>query len=75
MQSLVENAQKGNKDAFVELMENHKQVMYKIAKSYLSSDADVADAMQETVLACYEHLVDLRETRYFKTSMTLHNLN
>lgn len=69
MKHLVKKAQKKDPDAFVTLMEMHKQGMYKVAKSYLSSEEDVADAMQETVLSCYEKLNTLREPRYFKTWM------
>lgn len=69
MKYLVKKAQKGDKDAFVELMERYKQDLYKVAKSYLLCDEDVADAIQDTILACYEHLKDLREIRYFKTWM------
>ena len=50
-------------DAFVELMELHKQSMYKVAKAYLKREEDVADAISETILDCFEHLEDLRETR------------
>ena len=32
-------------DAFVELMELHKQSMYKVAKAYLKREEDVADAI------------------------------
>ena len=54
-------------DAFVELMELHKQSMYKVAKAYLKREEDVADAISETILDCFEHLESLRETRYFGT--------
>ena len=67
---LVKKAQRNDKEAFVELMELNKQSMYKIAKSYLRSDEDVADAMSDTILACYEKISDLREPKYFKTWMT-----
>lgn len=64
---LIKKAQKGDKDAFVQLMERHKQDLYRTAKSYLRSDEDVADAIQETILSCYEHIADLRKLKYFKT--------
>ncbi len=50
-------------------MEMNKQSMYKVAKSYLRYEEDVADAMQETILICYEKLGDLKEPKYFKTWM------
>ena len=35
-------------DAFVELMELHKQSMYKVAKAYLKREEDVTDASTST---------------------------
>lgn len=64
---LLLRARNGDGDAFVELMERHKQSMYKTAKAYLHREEDVADAMAETVLDCFEHLKDLKEPRYFGT--------
>ena len=37
-------------------MEARKQSFYKIARSMLGRDEDVADAVQETVLICFENL-------------------
>lgn len=67
MKYLVKKAQKGDDQAFVELMELEKQDMYKIARSYLRSQEDIADAMQETIVTCYERIGDLRNCKYFKT--------
>ena len=69
LRHLVIKAQNKNETAFVKLMEMNKQGMYKVAKSYLKSEEDVADAMQDTILTCYEKLDSLREPRYFKTWM------
>jgi RNA polymerase sigma-70 factor (ECF subfamily) len=41
--------------------------MYRIAKSYLRNDEDVADAIQDAILACFEKLHTLRSPEYFKT--------
>lgn len=48
-------------------MELEKQSLYKVAKSYLRSEEDIADAMQDTVLTCYEKLDSLKEPKYFHT--------
>lgn len=53
-------AQKKDDQAFVELMERCKSGMYKVARSYLKDDADIADAIQETVINCYEHIGRLK---------------
>lgn len=70
MNKLVKQAQMGDKDAFTKLMEMNMQSMYKTAWVYLKNDADIADAIQETILTCYEKLDTLRNTKYFKTWMT-----
>ena len=67
---LVKKAQRGDADAFVELIEQHKQGLYKVAKSYLRCEADIADVMSETVLSAYEHIGELRTAAYFKTWIT-----
>ena len=70
MKKLVRKAQVGDADSFIELMELNKENMYKIAKSYLRSDADVADAMQETTLKCFERIESLDNPKFFKTWLT-----
>lgn len=67
---LVMQAQRGDADAFVELIEKHKKSLYKVAKSYMRCEEDVADAMSETVLSAYEHIKELKNPMYFKTWIT-----
>ena len=67
---LVKRAQRRDMEAFVDLMEKHKTGLYKVAKSYLRSEEDVADVMQETVLSVYEHIQELKSVSYFKTWVT-----
>lgn len=67
---LVKRAQRDDVGAFVELMEKHKTALYKAAKSYLRSEEDIADVMQDTVLAAYEHIGELKNASYFKTWLT-----
>lgn len=70
MEELVRKAKQKDPDAFAELMRLHMQSMYKIGKAYLSSDEDVADAVQDTILTCYEKISHLKQDKYFKTWMT-----
>lgn len=67
MEELIRRARAGDGAAFVELMEGQKSAMYKVARSFLHNDADAADAISETVLACFEKLGTLRQPRYFRT--------
>ena len=52
-----------------QLIRMNTQSMYKVAWAYLKNDEDVADAIQETILKCYEKLSTLKKDSYFKTWM------
>lgn len=67
---LIQEARSGNADAFTELMKLQMQNMYRTAKAILMNDEDAADAIQDTLLTCWEKLDDLKTDRYFKTWMT-----
>ena len=69
VEQLVRRAKKRNPDAFTELMQLHERDMYRTASAILSQDADIADAMQETILTCWEKIDTLQKNRYFKTWM------
>lgn len=62
----VIEAQKGNKEAFSELINTHKMDMYKLGKSILRDDNDIADAMQETIYNAYKHITTLKNIDGFK---------
>lgn len=70
MKHLVNQAMKGDADAFLELMEKNSLSMYKVARAILNNDEDVADAIQDTILTCFEKLHTLKKAEYFKTWMT-----
>ena len=60
---LIRKAKKGDKDAFCRLIDENVQSMYKVAAAYLKNDEDVADAIQDTILSCYENLKSLKQYR------------
>lgn len=64
---LVKKAQKGSKDAFVKLIKQNERSLYRISKSFLKSDVDCADAIQETILKAYQAVKGLNEASYFYT--------
>ena len=70
MNLLIKKARKHDKAAFQQLMEQEGKSMYKIARAILKCDDDVADAMQETALVCWEKIDTLKKDKYFKTWMT-----
>lgn len=67
---LIQKAKRRDPDAFTELMQFHMQDMYKVALAILMNDEDAADAIQDTILTCWEKLDSLKEPRYFRTWMT-----
>ena len=68
-EQLVRRAKKRDADAFTELMQLYETDLYRTACAILPQDADIADAIQETILACWENIDTLQKNRYFKTWM------
>lgn len=66
-EELIKKAKAHDKAAFSQLMQQQGQSMYKVAKAILKNDEDVADAMQETALSCWEKIDTLQKEQYFKT--------
>ncbi|HJB29579.1 MAG TPA: sigma-70 family RNA polymerase sigma factor [Candidatus Blautia faecavium] len=69
MKHLVKQSIAGDADAFLELMEKNTLAMYKVARGILGNDEDVADAIQDTILTCFEKIHTLKQPQYFKTWM------
>lgn len=67
MDTLVKKAQRGDAEAFIALMEECKMTLRRVAYGYLGNDEDVADAIQDTILAAYEHIDTLKRGEHFKT--------
>lgn len=67
MKDLVKRSKKGDKDAFALLMDQHRQLLYNTALLTLRQEEDALDAIQDTILACWEALPTLQKDHYFKT--------
>lgn len=67
MEELVKRAKNNDEKAFDELIELIKNELYLIAKTKLKSNDDIADAIQETILKCYQNIHKLRDIKLFKT--------
>lgn len=65
--TLVRRARRGDAEAFIALIEACKMSLRRVALSYLKSEEDVADAIQDTILDAYEHIGSLKKEEYFKT--------
>ena len=66
MEELIEEAKKGNKDAFTNLVIGIENDLYKIAKTRISNEADIDDAVQETIIEAYKNIRKLKEPQKFK---------
>lgn len=64
---LVKKAKKGDGEAFVSLVKQYEDVLYRTASRMLNSDQDVADVMQDTIISAYEKLHTLKNNEYFNT--------
>ncbi|QAA33310.1 RNA polymerase sigma factor [Clostridium manihotivorum] len=60
-------AKKGDKDAFIRMIQSNKQSLYRVAVSFLSDSHDVEDAIQASIIKAYEGIGKLRKDEYFKT--------
>ncbi len=67
MVQLVKRAMRSDTDAFLELIECNSLAMYKVARAILGNDEDAADAIQDTILICFEKIHTLKNPEYFKT--------
>ena len=67
VKALVKKAKKGDGEAFVSLVKQYEDVLYKTASGMLNNDEDVADVMQDTIMTAFERLHTLRKADYFNT--------
>ncbi len=64
---LVKKAKKGDGAAFVSLVKQYEDVLYRTASRMLNNEEDVADVMQDTIMTAFERLHTLRKDAYFNT--------
>lgn len=67
MEELIFKAKNGDNDAYKELIDTIKDVLYRIARSRLDSEEDIYDAMNETIFKAYMNLKKLKKNEYFQT--------
>lgn len=66
MEELIKKAQKGDKNAFTDIILQIRNDLYKIAKTRISSDDDIEDLIQDTMIETYKYIKKLREPEKFK---------
>ena len=67
---LIRKARSKDPDAFSSLIYFYMKDLYRVAISILMNDEDAADAIQDTILGCWEKLHTLKQEKYFKTWLT-----
>ena len=65
MKALVDRAKKGDKKAFLELIEPLEKKIYIIAKSKINNVEDVKDVIQETLLVSFKNIKKLKDNTKF----------
>lgn len=66
----VKKAIKGDRQAFLGLIEPKKDKLYKIAYTYVKNEQDALDVIQETMFKAYTGIDKLKKPKYFDTWLT-----
>lgn len=66
---LVQQAQANNEQAFLELIQRVETDLYKTAYSFLHTEHEALEAVQEVTVRIYQQLPKLRQPAYAKTWM------
>lgn len=65
--SQVSQARKGNKDAFLALIDENRLNIYRVARGMLKSTEDIEDAIQSTMIKAYSSINSLKKDEFFRT--------
>jgi RNA polymerase sigma-70 factor (ECF subfamily) len=66
----VVSARKGNDNAFYDLIQERKEMLYRTAYTYVKNKEDALDIVSETVYKAYASIKKLKEPQYFSTWLT-----
>lgn len=67
MNALIKKAREGDELAFKQLTLSIENDLYRIAKTRLSCDDDIKDAIQNTMLITYKNMNKIKNLDYYKT--------
>lgn len=65
--SNIIKAKSGDNEAFIELINENKLNIYRVARGILSNEYDIEDAIQNTVIKAYEKINTLKKNELFRT--------
>ena len=66
MEELIKRAQKGDKEAFTEIILSIRNELYKVAKTRIINENDIDDIIQETMIEAYKSIKKLRDLKKLK---------
>ncbi|MFT9819673.1 sigma-70 family RNA polymerase sigma factor [Lysinibacillus sp. NPDC056185] len=66
-QALVKRAIAGDEDAFLHLIKQYEQTMYRMAFAYLKNEHDAIEAVQEATYRSLKKIHTVKEPGYFST--------
>ncbi|MFY0543751.1 sigma-70 family RNA polymerase sigma factor [Brevibacillus sp. H7] len=69
MNDLVTRAQQGDDDAFGQLIQQYKTILYRTAYSYTRNEQEAIDIVQEAVYKAYVSLDSLKKSTHFQSWM------
>ncbi|WP_432362364.1 sigma-70 family RNA polymerase sigma factor [Sporosarcina sp. UB5] len=67
--AISEKAIRGDDEAFLALMQLHKEALLRTAIAFLKNEADALEALQEITYRAYKNIHTVREPAYVKTWM------
>lgn len=65
--STVSKAKKGDKEAFLGLIDENRLNLYRIARGILKDKEDIEDALQNTIIKSFQKINSLEKNEYFRT--------
>lgn len=65
--STVSKAKKGDKEAFLALIDENRLNIYRVARGILKDKEDIEDAIQNTIIKSFQKINSLKQDEYFRT--------
>lgn len=69
MEDIIKRVQEGDEIAFKQLTQSIENDLYRVAKTRLSDDDDINDAIQNTMIITYKNARKIKNVNCFKTWM------
>ena len=67
MEQLLEKIKNGDKDAFTNFILQNEQKYYKVAKTIIGNEDDIADSLQNTLMYAYKNIQKVKDITFFNT--------